>query len=87
MTRVTLVDVFQPDAIGKHVYAAAVDRFQAVEAVLKEIPAGWMAELADDQLNEDQIASLNLKPNDVIEYSQGLSVLRKSTRHVLSRSR
>jgi hypothetical protein len=77
MTCVTLVDVFQPDAIGKHVYAAAVGRSQAVEAVLKEIPAGWLAELSDHQLDEDDIASLNLKPSDVVEYSQGLSLRRK----------
>jgi hypothetical protein len=77
MTRITLVDVFQPDAIGKHVYAAAVDPSQAVEAVLKKIPVGWVAELAGHQLNEDQIASLNLNPGDVIEYSQGMSVRRK----------
>jgi hypothetical protein len=74
VTHITLVDVFQSDAIGKHVYAAAVDRSQAVEAVLKKIPAGWMAELAGHQLTEDQIANLNLNPGDVIEYSQGLSV-------------
>jgi hypothetical protein len=73
MACVTLVDVFQPDAIGKHVYAAAVDRSQAVEAVLKQMPAGWVAELANHQLNEGQIASLNLNPGDVIEYSPGLS--------------
>jgi hypothetical protein len=77
MTCVTLVDVFQPDAIGKRVYAAAVARSQAVEAVLKEIPAGWAAEISDHQLDENDIASLNLKPSDVIEYSQGLSLRRK----------
>jgi hypothetical protein len=76
MTHITLVDVFQSDAIGKHVYAAAVDESLAVEAVLKKIPVGWVAELAGHQLNEDQIASLNLNPGDVIEYSQGLSVRR-----------
>jgi hypothetical protein len=62
---------------GKHVYAAAVARSQAVEAVLKEIPAGWVAELSDHQLDEDDIASLNLKLSNVIEYSQGLSLRRK----------
>jgi hypothetical protein len=77
MTCVTLVDVFRPDALGKHVYAAAVHRSQAIKAVLKEIPAGWVAELSDHQLDEDDIASLNLKPGDVIEYGQGLSVRRK----------
>jgi hypothetical protein len=77
MTCVTLVDVFQPDAIGKHVYAAAVARSQAVEAVLKEIPVGWVAELSDHQLDEDDVAGLNLQPNDVVEYSQGLSRRRK----------
>jgi hypothetical protein len=76
MTHITLVDVFQSGAIGKHVYAAAVDRSQAVEAVLKNIPAGWVAKLSGHQLNEAQIASLNLKPGDVIEYSQSLSVRR-----------
>jgi hypothetical protein len=65
MTCVTLVDVFQSDAIGKRVYAAAVARSQAVEAVLKEIPAGWVAELSDHQLEEDDSASLNLKPSDL----------------------
>jgi hypothetical protein len=44
MTHVTLVDVFQSDAIGKHVYAAAVDRSQAVAAVLKKIPGGMGGE-------------------------------------------
>jgi hypothetical protein len=76
MTCVTLVDVFQPEALGKHIYAAAVDRSQAVEAVLKEFPAGWEAELSDHQLDEDHVASLKLKPGDVIEYGQGLSVRR-----------
>jgi hypothetical protein len=36
MTHITLVDVFQSDAIGKHVYAAAVD--ESLARIIHEAP-------------------------------------------------
>jgi hypothetical protein len=60
------VRVIQPDTFGVgspiiQLWAAAVPREQAVEAVLKNFPHGWKAEISEDQLTENEIAGLTIR--------------------------
>jgi hypothetical protein len=74
---VTLVVVTASDTGGKQLWAAAVPLDQAVQAVLKRIPEGWTAELAEHRLTADQIATLNLQPGEATEFSRGMALGRK----------
>jgi hypothetical protein len=74
-TIATLVRVIQPDTFGVgkpivQLWAAAVPREQAVEAVLKNFPPGWKAEISENQLTQDQIAGLTLRSGKAIDYSR-----------------
>jgi hypothetical protein len=44
---------------------------------LKQIPEGWTAELAEHGLSADQVATLNLKPGEVTEFSRGMALGRR----------
>jgi hypothetical protein len=77
MDTVTLLAVRPSHSEATQLWAAAVPQDQAVQAVLKKVPQGWTAEIADHQLDAHQIATLNLKPGEVTEYSSGLVGRRK----------
>jgi hypothetical protein len=74
---VTLVVVTASDTGAKQLWAAAASPDQAVQAVLKQIPEGWTAELAEHRLSADQVATLNLKPGEVTEFSRGMALGRR----------
>jgi hypothetical protein len=77
MTTVTLLVVTRPDGFGKLLWVAAVPQNRAIEAVLKHVAPGSGVEIADSKLNKRQIATLNLKPGEVIEFSMGMTMGRK----------
>jgi hypothetical protein len=62
------------DGGAPQLWAAAVPQDQAVQAVLKKVPQGWSAEIADHQLEADQVAALSLQPGEVTEYSMGMAL-------------
>ena len=77
MATVTLLAVTPPDGFGKLLWAAAVPGDQAIEAVLKRVAPGSKVEIAASKINRHQIATLNLKPGEVIEFSVGMTLGRK----------
>jgi hypothetical protein len=64
-------DLYQDEPI-KLIYAAAVPPDQAVEAVSREIPPTWTAELLPLELTTAQIAQLKIQPGEVCELSSAL---------------
>ena len=56
---------------------AAVPEHQAIEAVLSQVAPGSKVEIAASKLNRRQIATLNLKPGEVIEFGAGMTSGRK----------
>ena len=50
---------------AKMLWAAAVARDKAVDAVLAAVPQGCAAELTDQHLPPDHVARLKLRPGDV----------------------
>jgi len=77
MTTVTLVAAKPPDGIGTQLWAVAVPAEQAVDTVLKSLPRGWSAEVADHQLDAGQITTLGLEPGQAVEFSSGMKAGRK----------
>jgi hypothetical protein len=77
MATVTLLAVTRPDGFGKLLWVAAVPENQAIEAVLKHVAPGSGVEIAASKLNRRQIATLNLKPGEVIEFGVGMTSGRK----------
>jgi hypothetical protein len=71
LVRVLMPDLYQDEPI-KLIYVAAVPRDQAVEAVLREIPPTWIAELLPLELTAAQIAQLKIQPREVCELSSAL---------------
>jgi hypothetical protein len=53
------------DGGNYRVYAAACDRKDALNEVLKLVPAGSSASLLSEHLTVGQIAALNLRPGEV----------------------
>lgn len=70
---VHLVAVYSPDGVlgrpTRHHWVAAVPKDEAVPAVLRAVPQGWTAELAEDRLDKETIARLALAPGQVSEFS------------------
>ena len=77
MATVTLLAVTVPNGFGKLFWVAAVPEDQAIEAVLKHVAPGSKVEIAASKLNRHQIAALNLKPGQVIEFGAGMTLGRK----------
>jgi hypothetical protein len=77
MEIVSLVVVRPSNDGAAQLWAAAVPQDQAVQAVLKQVPQGWTAQLADHELDADQIATLKLRPGEVTEYSRGMKLARR----------
>lgn len=74
---VTLWAVSPPNGGEFKLIAAALPKDLAEQAILKNEPPGSTAELATEQLNDEQIATLDLPPGEIIEYSMGMKLGRR----------
>lgn len=50
-------------------WAAALPRDEAVEAVMRDLPQQWEGELTEIRLTQDHVRRLNMKPGSVREIS------------------
>ena len=69
IVRVYMTNNGVSDKPTTQLWVAAVPREQAVAAIKKVIPADWIAELTNQRLSAENIASLKLRPGDVRELS------------------
>ena len=71
ITLVRAFRLYQPGAQVSQLWVAALPPEQAIAAVLMELSGGdWRAEVAQPQLSADEIAKLNLRPGEVVDYSR-----------------
>lgn len=62
---IPIVVVSFPGVRGKQRWVAAVPLTETIAEVRKRIPADAKAELSNQQLSQEQVAKLNLRPGDV----------------------
>jgi hypothetical protein len=67
----TLVEVATDNLAGvpkKQLWVAEATPDQAITLVLRAVPVGWTAAIADGRLTPEQGALLNLKPGEMGRY-------------------
>lgn len=69
VVRVTVTDNVVDGLPAFQLWAAAVPREKAVEAVMEKLLSHWTAELTDLRLTQDQVRRLNMKLGTVTELS------------------